>query len=317
MNNALTVINGNSNAAAVAPYQDYNREQIDLIKKTVAVGATDAELEFFLYVSRKTGLDPLLRQIHFVKRGDKATHQVSIDGYRLIADRTGLYAGNDEPVFEGLILDKYPAKATVTVWKIVGGQRCGFTASARWAEYAQYDRYGKLSPTWEKMPYVMLAKCAESLALRKAFPADLAALYTDSEMAQVNNAPSYAVNTLTGEVVEAQEASAEETVTVDPMKAAMRVFMTRARECGYELKDAKDAGTLVKGLLEWTGKARPSVQDVERAITLLKPQAEAPTLTEDDPFAEDSGDSDDTAEGELPGMEVPTPANLPAQAVGA
>lgn len=156
----------------------YNQEQIDLIKKTVAKGATNDELKLFMVVANKTGLDPFTRQIHFVKRGDTGTFQVGIDGLRTIAERTGLYAGNDDPVFDKEI---NPTKATVTVYKFVKGVRCPFTATARWSQYYPGDKQGFM---WKKMPHLMLGKCAEALALRKAFPNDLSGLYTDDEMAQ-------------------------------------------------------------------------------------------------------------------------------------
>ena len=116
---------------ALVPYQ---AEQINLIKQTVAKGVTDLELKLFLYQAQRTGLDPLSKQIHAIKRKNNRTGidemaiQTGIDGYRLIADRTGKYAGSDDPVFDD---EKEPSKATVTVWKLVSGMRCPYTASAR------------------------------------------------------------------------------------------------------------------------------------------------------------------------------------------
>lgn len=168
------------------PAMTFTRDQIELVKRTVAKDATDDELALFLHTCKRTGLDPLAKQIHFVKRNTKkgpvAAFQTAIDGYRLVADRTGKYAGNDDPAFKDG--DGHPESATVTVYKMVGGERCAFTATARWTEYFPGDEQGFM---WRKMPYLMLGKCAEGLALRKAFPAELSGVYTDDEMQQADN----------------------------------------------------------------------------------------------------------------------------------
>ncbi|RYG36371.1 hypothetical protein EON81_10020, partial [bacterium] len=157
----------------------------ELIRRTVAAGATNDELELFLHMARRSGLDPLARQIHFVKRRGRGVVQVGIDGLRLTADRTGLDAGNEDPEFFGSTDTGYPGKAKVTVYKLVAGLRCAFTASARWDEYYPGDEQGFM---WRKMPSTMLGKCAEALALRKAFPADLSGLFIHEEMEQAGAA---------------------------------------------------------------------------------------------------------------------------------
>jgi hypothetical protein len=108
----------------------------------------------------------------------------AIDGYRLIADRTGRYCGNDEPRFSGSkVVDnvRVPDSCTVTVWKLVGGQRMPFSATCYWDEYYPGGRRGHM---WRKMPHGQLAKVTEAAALRKAFPADLSGMYTNDEMEQ-------------------------------------------------------------------------------------------------------------------------------------
>ena len=177
------------------------QEKTDLIR-SMYKDAKPAELELFFHQAHRMGLDPLCRQIHLVVRnktvwkgGQKtyekaATIQVGIDGYRVVADRTGLYAGNDDPLFdEGFTQAQMlaakktqPQTASVTVYKVVGGLRCGFTATASWDAYAPKDEGNGFM--WKKMPFLMLGKCAEALALRKAFPAELSGVYTDEEMHQ-------------------------------------------------------------------------------------------------------------------------------------
>lgn len=154
----------NGRHAANVQEHSFSREQIDLIQRTIAKGCSEDELRLFLMQCQRTGLDPFSRQIHAVKRWDSQqqrevmTIQTGIDGFRLIAERTGKYAGNDDPQYdseEGV----RPKKATVTVWKMVSGQRVPFTRSARWDEFVQTKKDGSPTKFWLKMPYLMLAKC--------------------------------------------------------------------------------------------------------------------------------------------------------------
>lgn len=180
------------NELAILHSKDIMTEgDLEVLKNSKFKGFNDAEISYARQICAHLQLNPLLNQIHFVKRKhNDGTYsiatQTGIDGFRLVAERTGKYAGNDEPVFEvrkeG---DKYPTKATVTVYKLIEGVRCAFTASAHWEEYFPGEG-SKESFMWRKMPKGQLAKCAEALALRKGFPAELSALRTDEEMAQAN-----------------------------------------------------------------------------------------------------------------------------------
>jgi phage recombination protein Bet len=173
------------------------RERLDLIKQLIAPGASDAELDLFSEVCRRTGLDPVQRQIYSIPRGNGRTIQTGIDGYRLIAQRTGEYAGSDDAIYDAETED-HPNRATVTVWRLVEGVPRGFTATARWSEYKPAAGQDQM---WQKMPYLMIAKCAEALALRKAFPQELSGIYTDAEMDQATTVDGTAREIRTGPVV--------------------------------------------------------------------------------------------------------------------
>jgi len=181
-----------STALTVVQPQAMTREQVDLLKDTICKGATDSELALFVHICNRTQLDPFAKQIYAIKRWDSnlrrevMTPQTSIDGYRLTAARTGEHAGTDDAVFDTDTAPN-PRWAKVTVYRLVKGQRQPFTATARWDEYVQTTKDHNPTHMWRKMPYGQLAKCAESLALRKAFPAELSGLYTKEEMGQADN----------------------------------------------------------------------------------------------------------------------------------
>lgn len=182
----------------------FDQKKLDLIRKTFGRELTDNEFELFINVAKARGLDPVLNQIHAVVRGTgddaKVTFQVGIDGFRLIAARTGEYAGRDETKFEYKKADDiYPYKATVTVYRLVNGVRCAWTASAKWSEYFPGDKMGFM---WKKLPETMLEKCAEGRALRMAFPNDLSGLYVKEEMDQ---APLKEAKDVTPEVIETKQ----------------------------------------------------------------------------------------------------------------
>ena len=183
---------------------NFSSTDIDLIKKTIAPGTTDDQLALFVRVCMQTGLDPFARQIYAILRNEKQRDgsyekkmsiQTSIDGYRLLAQRSGEYAGQEGPYWydadektwtDVWLSDKAPAAAKV------GVMRRGFVqpiyAVARYQTYVARDRNGNISPftLWAKMPEVMIAKVAEALALRRAFPAELSGIYTAEEMQQAD-----------------------------------------------------------------------------------------------------------------------------------
>lgn len=163
---------------------EFNPEQIELIKSQVARGATNDELNLFLYQCRRSGLDPLARQIYFMKRkiGNeyRMTVQTSIDGFRVIAERSGNYAGQDEPIF--IIENDKVIAAKVPVYKFRGNTR--YLAAVGVAYMSEYVPSAGQDFMWKKMPHTMIAKVAEALALRKAYPMDLSGLYTTDEMEQ-------------------------------------------------------------------------------------------------------------------------------------
>lgn len=180
------------NQVALMTPGNFSPEQLQLLKNTICRGLTDEQLQLFLYACIRTGLDPFMKQIHPLLHNDKKlgkkvlTIMTGIDGYRLIAERTGKYSPGREPSFtyddNGNVFS-----STAYIKKMTSdGTWHEIAATAFFSEYAKRDYNGNVTAFWQDMPHNQLAKCAESLCLRKGFPADLSGIYTKEEMEQAD-----------------------------------------------------------------------------------------------------------------------------------
>lgn len=223
----MTIQSTSSTLAVRADQHFWSPEQLAALAQIGVQNAPSADLAVFLNFAQRTGLDPFARQLYMIGRNQKTpngwttkwTIQASIDGLRIVAERSGDYAGQTAVEYcgdDGAWRDVW-ASPKPPVAARVGVLRHGFDAPlyavAYFDEYVQTDREGKPTSMWASKPRLMLAKCAEALALRKAFPNDLAGLYTADEMghpetrlqAQAVSAPvEVQVIESTGEIIDAE-----------------------------------------------------------------------------------------------------------------
>ncbi len=201
----------------------FNPDQVRLIKRTIMdESATDDDLALFGQICARLGLDPFAKQINAIKRGwgqnEKWSFEPTIDGYRAVADATGKYGGSEcywcgsDGIWRDVWLEKdYPKAAKCVVWRKDSDKP--FVAVAKFDSYKGTKKDGSLNSIWNKFADLMIAKCAESLALRKAFPRQLSGVYTQEEMNQAN--------TLEATVIDEKDEKSDYIRSIKPLRETL------------------------------------------------------------------------------------------------
>lgn len=256
-------------SAEVAEGTSFNTKQVDLIREQIMPGASDDDLMLFVQVASSRGLDPFRKHIYAVSRRtqidgrwiDKWTYQISIDGLRLIAERSGKYEGQTIPLWCGedgvwkeiWLSSEPPAAAKVGVYR--RGSREPIYAIALYKTCVQKTKEGKPTKFWAEMPELMLAKNAESQALRKAFPEEtqitLPPPMAPGASAHVGNytdVDGRSIDPDTGEIDDYSDPAFRARVTGAPIveitdthESAVKELHAWLREVGREYDDADRA----------------------------------------------------------------------------
>lgn len=283
---------------------EWTEEQKKIIRDQFAPGATNAEFAALLETARVRGLDPFQKEIFFVKRYDSMRRcevwstQVSIDGLRVVAERSGQYDGQDEP--------EWTEDASGRVIKcVVRVHRKDHTRPAVgvafFSEYVQTTKEGAPTKFWKQMPHVMIAKCAEALAIRKGFPRQTAGLYTREEMGQADSGRV----TYDGEVIEPKPAPVRsiDSARAVPAIAAPAVRLTNTIEDEIalvvaEMEAAADMVALNVAAGKVTALKSAGLTDAQRGPLLrlysdrkakiMMPRVVAEEIVADEPVADDA-----------------------------
>jgi phage recombination protein Bet len=326
-------------ALAVRDDQTYwDDTQLAVLYQTgISPDVTRPELTAFLHECQRRRLDPFIRQIYLIGRWDSRAGRVvfrpqtSIDGFRVIARRAATASGADYGYestvwYDGdgirhlaWLSDTPPAAAKVVV--IRNGNR--FDGVARFGAYVQTGKDGRPVGQWQSMGDVMIAKCAEALALRKAFPEDLSGLFTDDEMGQdgpqaaappARQEPAGVITrpkqeTPAGQPEQEEEADPDAQAYADEAHAAhtaaeLAAIAGRARDAGKQGGLIRAPGSGKTGKLSaYLAYRRRVLEDADKAVTSLMEAAQAAGVA--------VGDLDERMRGITgTGVEDATPAQL-------
>lgn len=181
------------NLPTIKPQFDVNDpEVVNAIRTSIAHDATDAEFTMFMMMVKSSGLNPFRKEIWFIKTKEKrwwdkkegkevvvppkVQMMTGINGYFAIANNHPQFDGMEETAIEYDDKGRF-VRAVAKAWR--KDRRFPSVGVAYWDEYGPKDEGKTL---WHMKPRMMLAKVAESIALRKAFPQELNGLYTEEEM---------------------------------------------------------------------------------------------------------------------------------------
>ena len=269
-------------ALAVRDDQEYwDKDQLAVLEQSgIEQDVTEAELRAFMHECQRRKLDPFSRQIYLIGRYDKRKgrkvykSQTSIDGFRLIArraaDKTGIDYSYEDTIWYDANGGRYdiwlsnqpPAGAKVVVIR----NGCWFDAVARFGAYVQLDSHGNTSGQWRNMADVMIAKCAEALALRKAFPEDLGGIYTEEEMAQADNPQR-----VQGEVVHEDAPPAPD--PQNDLRAGTQEWVKAALEKAAALPDETAVNKLWAEVVARKNGHKLTTADAERVKNAIRTRA--------------------------------------------
>lgn len=188
----------------------------------IPAGTPPAIVQVFATACQQHGLSPFRKEIYLVpyntKNGTQYHTIVGIDGLQQKAARTGQFAGCDVDQYDLNSKGEYktaaelkaakamPVSCTVTVYRVIGGIRCPFVATAVFDEYypavaSGRDLYGKAAT----MPFNMIAKCARAKALKMAFSDELSGLHIEEEQAAFEDVTVQAATVNPAAAIDRQE----------------------------------------------------------------------------------------------------------------
>jgi phage recombination protein Bet len=264
-------------------------ELIQTLRDSLYPGAKDNSIRMVIAWCRATGKDPMKRPVHLVPmrvkkvgggRDDYEWRDIVMPGivdYRTDAARTGQHAGNDEAQFGPDVTEKldgveitYPAWCEFSVYRIVDGQPRKFSSGkVRWLESYATAKNDSRAPNamWRKRPYGQLEKCAEAMALRRAFP-EVGSQPTAEEMEGKTFEASEVIDGATGEII-GQPPAPPQTWPNDAFQARLPRW-----------QEAINAGKTVEDILAFARSKGALTPEQEAKLRDLKPQQKAPAVPE-------------------------------------